>query len=480
MNTTKLFDDIIFSAITNTDGYKPSHWLQYPPGTEYVEAYIESRGGKFAYTEFYGLQMFLKEYLSKPITQGQIDFAEKLFKVYGAPFNKEGWQYILDAHGGYLPIEIRAVKEGSIIPLSNILVKIINTDPKCFWLPSYVETALLRAVWYPMNVATLSRYIKETIRNHLEATADNTDGINFMLNDFGARGVSSFESAGIGGSAHAINFAGSDTITGGLYAMKYYNLTLEEFPIRTVPAAEHSSITSWQKNRETEAYQNMLNQFGGKYPIIAVVSDSYDIFHAVRDIWGEELKEQVIQCGSMVVIRPDSGDPVDVVTKLALILDSKFGHTINSKGYRVLKNVRIIQGDGIDETMIDNILYGLRGYGFSASNVVFGMGGKLLQGHDRDTQKMAQKTCAIRINGVWYDVYKDPITDQVKKSKRGRLSLYRDKTNGNIFTALDGHDPTLERLLILVFHNGKLLVDYKFTDIQETAEKNAKNINWVS
>ena len=460
----------IINLVLNTDSYKASHYLQYPPGTENVFSYIESRGGEYDRTVFFGLQIFLKEYLSKPITQEMIDEAEIFWKAHGEPFNKEGWQYILEEHDGYLPVRIRAVPEGTVVPTSNVLATIEATDPKCYWLPSYIETATLRGVWYGTTVATNSWSIKQVIRQALSETGD-VAGLNFKLHDFGARGVSSFESAGIGGAAHLVNFMGTDTVTGALYAMKYYNET--QVPGFSIPAAEHSSITSWGKNHEVDAYRNMLTQFAKPGALVAVVSDSYDIFNAVENIWGKELRDEVINSGAIVVIRPDSGDPATVVSKAALLLDATFGSTVNAKGYKVLNHVRIIQGDGINEQSIVEILSTLRGYGFSADNVAFGMGGALLQHVHRDTCKFAYKASAALVNGKWVDVFKDPVTDSGKRSKKGRLMLYRDKETGELFTGVEGHgaEQKYEPMLQTVFENGKLLNETTFTEVRERANQ---------
>ena len=155
------------NIILNTDSYKVSMWKQYPAGTEYVYSYIESRGGKYDRTEFLGVQALAKE-LRVPITQADIDLADRLWTAHGEPFNREGWQYILDVHGGKLPIRIRAAKEGLVIPTKNVLCTIENTDPKCFWLTTWVETAALRAIWYPTTVGTTSWHIKQEILAYLE------------------------------------------------------------------------------------------------------------------------------------------------------------------------------------------------------------------------------------------------------------------------------------------------------------------------
>lgn len=246
------------SVILNTDSYKCSQWNQYPPGTTGVYSYIEARSGKWTETLFFGLQMFVKEYLTKPITIEDIDEAEDIITAHGEPFNRQGWEYIVNKHGGYLPVLIKAVPEGTLVPIRNVLLTIENTDPECYWLTSYLETALLRAIWYPTTVATNSYESKKIILKSLEKTGDPSL-INFKLHDFGARGVSSKESAGIGGLAHLINFMGTDTIEALIYGRKYYNMPMSGF---SIPAMEHSTVTSWGKENEVDAYRNMLRNYG--------------------------------------------------------------------------------------------------------------------------------------------------------------------------------------------------------------------------
>jgi nicotinamide phosphoribosyltransferase len=230
------------SIITDTDSYKVSMWKQYPAGTEYVYSYIESRGGRYTETEFLGVQA-LAQYLATPITQEQIDYADKIWTMHGEPFNREGWQYILDTYQGRLPIRVRAAKEGCIIPTKNVLCTIENTDPKCFWLTTWVETCALRAIWYPTTVGTMSWHIKQLIAEYLEKSGDPST-IAFKLHDFGARGVSSNESAGIGGAAHLVNFMGTDTISAVLYVMEVYGGDVCGF---SIPASEHSVSCSYGK-----------------------------------------------------------------------------------------------------------------------------------------------------------------------------------------------------------------------------------------
>ena len=451
------------NLILNTDSYKASHFLQYPAGADVVSSYIEARGGQFKQSLFFGLQAFLKETLSKPVTLADIDEAETLFAAHGVPFYRLGWEQIVQRHGGFLPIEIEALPEGMIVPTGTALVQVRNTDPQAYWLTSYLETALLRAIWYPTTVATLSWQVKQTIRQSLEATCENPDAeLPFKLHDFGARGVSSHESAALGGMAHLVNFMGTDTVVALLAARKYYGADMAGF---SIPAAEHSTITAWGRDGGADAYANMLKQFAKPGKLLAVVSDSYDIHHAVSEIWGKQLRAQVESSGATVVIRPDSGVPEDIVPEVLERLYAEFGGRVNSKGYKVLSDcVRVIQGDGVDVDSIGVILQRIQQAGFSTENVAFGMGGGLLQKVNRDTLSFAMKASAIQINGAWRDVYKQPVTDSGKHSKRGRLAVIRDA--GKLTTIREDALSWESNLLRPVFRNGELLVDDCFDAIR--------------
>lgn len=492
----------------NTDAYKTSHFLQYPAGTTHVSSYIESRGGVYQNVMSFGLQAFIKEYLTTPITMRDIDFAESIIRDdMNLPFNRAGWEYIINKHGGYLPVEIETVDEGTVLPNQHVTVQIVNTDPNCAWLTSYLETALLRATWYPNTVATKSWAVKQTVTQYMQETSDNLFGLAFKLNDFGARGASSNETAALGGMAHLVNFAGSDTLMGIVAAKTYYRYRPEK---QGVPAAEHSTITSWGRENEAAAYLNMIKQFSGQGKIVAVVSDSYDLYNAIQNIWGDQLREQVVNNGGLIVIRPDSGNPVDVVCKSLDILAERFGVTANTKGYKVLPPyIRLIQGDGVSPDSIAAILEAMKQKGYSADNVVFGMGGELLQRMDRDTQKYAMKASAIRIEdeipvtsdfnasaiktpqgwhdyhthdsafdtaGTWRDVYKSPATDPGKVSKRGILALTFDENAGYI-TCRRNELKGRPNLLKTAFRNGDLLRDVNFEQVRKTAVETTAILN---
>jgi nicotinamide phosphoribosyltransferase len=460
------------NRIIDTDSYKASHWLQYPPKTTLVHSYLESRGTDrdWEKTVFFGLQYILKRYFLEKFTLEMVEEANDTITAHGLPFNYEGWKNVIKKHNGKMPFRVRAVPEGSVVPLKNALMTVENTDPEFYWLTSWFETQLMR-IWYPVTVATQSYYIKQNFYKVLQETADDPDAeIDFKVHDFGARGVSSKETAAIGGAAHLVNFLGTDTLASLILHRDFYHAEMAGF---SIPAAEHSTMTAWGRENEILAYRNMLQNFAKPGAILAVVSDSWNIYEACEKIWGEQLRQEVIDSEATVVIRPDSGDPEEVVSRITHILAEKFGTTTNTKGYRVLKNVRVIQGDGVNEQSIGEILLRLKNEGFSASNIAFGIGGSLLQKVNRDTLKFAYKTSAIVVNGELRDVYKQPITDAGKNSKKGRLDLVRDEA-GNYQTVRLPDVETRkakDSQLRTVYENGELLVDDNLEEIRVRAIK---------
>lgn len=465
------------NLILLADAYKYSHHKLYIPGTQFIYSYLESRGGKFDETVFYGLQYFLKEYLSGVVfTKEKLDEAETLLtEVFGRKdvFDRSRFEYIIDKYGGKLPVRIKAVAEGTVVPVRNVLMTIENTDPECFWLTNFLETLLMQ-VWYPCTVASVSREIKKVVKKYYDETASAAAfaGIDFVLNDFGFRGASSVESAGIGGSAHLVNFAGSDTIPGSVFAKKYYDAPAA--PGLSIPATEHSVVTLLGEEGELEIFKHILDS----YPTgtIACVSDSYNIFRACEEYWGTALKEQILKRDGTLVIRPDSGDPVQTLLRIFTILMDKFGYTTNEKGYKVLPpQVRVIQGDGISYSSIPGIFEALKQAGISAENLVLGMGGALLQRVNRDTQEFALKCAYAVVNGESINVQKMPVEldatghlrTSFKKSKAGKLRLIKD--NNNFKTVTEGEAPASADLLHTVFENGAVTLSYTFDEVRKTA-----------
>jgi nicotinamide phosphoribosyltransferase len=467
-------DDVFNNIVILTDSYKVTHHLQYPPGTEKVYSYFECRGGKFPEVCFFGLQYYIKKYLTGPVvTMDKIDAAEEYFKIHFSHpkwgyndklFNRQAWEYIATHHAGYLPIRIKSVPEGTVLPYKNVLFTMENTDPKCFWLTNYLETLLVQT-WYPTTVCTQSREMKKIITKYLKQTGCQKvidDGLHmFKLHDFGFRGVSSVESAATGGGAHLVNFMGTDTMAALVMLKEFYGEACAGF---SIPASEHSTMTSWGKEGEVEAMRNMLTQ----YPkgLVACVSDSYDIFKACTDYWGTELKATIEKRDGVLVVRPDSGELPGIVLQVLEKLESKFGSSQTETGHKLLPPcIRVIQGDGVDIESLEMVLEAMHKDKWAADNLAFGSGGALLQKMHRDTQKCAFKCSYALIKGKDVDVVKDPITDPGKKSKKGRLTL--ELRDGQWTTVTEGKGDPKEDQLVEVFKDGRLLVDDTLATIRQ-------------
>jgi nicotinamide phosphoribosyltransferase len=452
----------MLSPLLLVDSYKVSHYRQYPPGTERVYSYFESRGGRFAEAVFFGLQYYLRSYLSGAVVAAaDIEAADQLYRQHFNQqlFNRSGWQHVLSAHGGRLPVRIRAVPEGMVVPTHNVLMTIENTDPACYWLTNWLESLLVQ-VWYGTTVATQSREMKRVLDRYLVATGTPGQAA-WKLHDFGLRGSTSVESASVGGAAHLISFRGTDNMPAVVLARDYYDCPMAGY---SIPAAEHSTITAWGQAHEVDAMRNMLEQFPSG--TVAVVSDSFDIYRACSEYWGRELRELVLARDGTLVVRPDSGDPPQVVVRVLELLGEAFGTQQNAKGYRLLdRHVRVIQGDGIDYAMLGTILEAATAAGWSADNISFGSGGGLLQKLNRDTLKFAFKCSNVTVDGRDRDVFKRPVTDPGKQSKLGRLKLVRQ--NGQLATVAESAPG--EDLLQVVFENGEIVRGTNFEEIRRRA-----------
>ncbi len=465
------------NIVLKTDSYKLNHWNQYPHGTEYVYSYFESRSGaKWDTTVFFGLQYLIKKnLLGAVVTREMIEEAAALSKVHfggDGYFNRAGWEFILNRCGGKLPVRIKAIPEGTPVGVSNVLMTVENTAPECFWLTNALESLLTHA-WYPSTVATLSRETKKIFKSFLEKTANDHSGLDFMLHDFGYRGASSDESAEIGGAAHLLNFMGTDTVPAIKLLADYYRAEKGFDGIAySVAATEHSIMTSRGKEGEEQVVSDLIDAYPNG--ILSVVSDSYDIYNFVDTIVGKKFKERILKRGdgARFVVRPDSvtDDHKTPEAEMVWILNSlwsNFGGTTNAKGFKVLNSkIRTLWGDGIDKEGIEKILVAAAVAGFSAENLVFGMGGGLLQKVHRDIQRFAFKSSAQCCKGVWHDIYKSP-KDASKASKKGKLKLGR-RADGTFFT-VPMSDASVECQLVKVFENGELLVDYTLEQIRKNA-----------
>lgn len=406
-----------------TDSYKVSHWKQFPEGTTFSSYYVESRGGKYDTMMVAGIK-YLKKVLSQPITKEDVEEAKEFYDMHFGKdiFNYDGFMSIVKEWDGNIAsvLTIAAIEEGKVVPVKTPIA-VIEAGAGYEWLVGYFETLILRTLWYASTVATESFEAKKIIYKHMQETSDLTgDDFEFTLNtrlhDFGARGVSSGESAGIGGLSHLYNFIGSDTVEAIQLARELFD---EDMAGISIPAREHSTTTSWEN--EDDAFENSIENFGDG--VYACVMDSYDYEDALERI-GTKFKDKIIAKGGLFVARPDSGNPVDVVMQALESLGKNFGFDYNSKGFKVLHpSVRVIQGDGVDTQEIARILSYMKTRGWAAENVAFGMGGGLLQHMDRDTLKFAMKCSYIEVDHVGRDVFKAPKTDPSKASKKGRLDV---------------------------------------------------------
>lgn len=454
------------------DSYKVSHWMQFPVGMEQSFYYVSSRGGEYDEIMMAGVH-YLTKILERGVTLEDVEEAKEFYGMHfgSEVFHYEGWKAIVEKYNGKLPIHVRAIPEGVIVPVKNALLTIETDDTfLCGWLAGYLETLILRAIWYQTTVATISFESKKAIKRAMSETstlptAERIAVQNFRLHDFGARGVSSGESASLGGLAHLYNFMGSDTVEAIWLARKLFGEDMAGF---SIPAREHSTTTCYLREGEYDAFMNSVEKFGGG--LFAVVIDSYSTKAALEWLTtNQEFLDKLTEKGGTCVLRPDSGNPVDMVALCLETVWKNLEGTVNDKGYKVLDNrFRVIQGDGVDDLAIKRIIeWAIYGKRFSMENLAFGMGGGLLQQSDRDTQRFAMKCSAMQVNGVWRDVYKSPETDPSKRSKAGRLDCVQ-YANGEIETVVLGSAPYAHGTIMkTVFKNGERMNLQTLSEIRE-------------
>jgi len=432
----------VFSGIpiaVLTDSYKAGHFKMYPDAEKMV-AYGEFRkgfqvqNGKHDQDDtrliFYGIRYIVETFLCKKWTQQEVDNADKFYSTHMAPFYteypfpKELFTKFITENEGYFPVKLEALKEGSVVH-ARVPVYQITAEKEYSHLCTFFET-LLTMVWYPSCVATLSRRCKDVIEKGFEATVDEDNFflLNSRLHDFGFRGCTSTEQSVLGGCAHLLNFDGTDTMSAAYYAQFMLN---NGKPVgQSIPATEHSVMTSWKT--ETEAVKNMITHFGDG--LFACVMDSYDYSEALTSVLPEAKKtlDEQNKTNGFMVIRPDSGDPVEAVLEGLQKAEVAFGVELNKKGYKVLKNCSVIQGDGINIHMLSDIIDAVIKAGYSVQSVAFGMGGGLLQKVNRDTMSFATKLSHIHIKGqdAGRDIMKAPKTDLGKFSLPGILQVRRE------------------------------------------------------
>lgn len=460
-----------------TDSYKYSHPELFPPDTTYCEYYIEPRGGKFTTVVNTGAQYYLMEYFSRTLTMEDVDMTELFTKAHGVPFDRAMWEKVVTKYNGKIPLKIRGLREGTVVPVRVPLYVLSSTDPDFIPTVGFVETLFLK-IWYPITVATTSFTIRQIMKEYLKMNSENWEThLEYMLHDFGDRGTSSEESAAIGGFAHVCIFKGSDTFKANLMAYIYYQHNIHEGKIasHSVVASEHSTITSWQRENEFKAYQNMIDKYAGKVAIISCVIDSYNHRECIK--WWASKKELLKSKGTKIVLRPDSGVPEEMVRECILLMAEEFGYSLNSRGYKVFDNAGLLQGDGISSPeVIRTILKVLHSEEFAATNIVLGMGGGLLQMCNRDTSQFAMKMCGITSSGQNFEVYKDPFGFSAKKSKKGFLDVTRGIKGEYVVHESKNPHEMMGSELVLLYKNGELFNETSLDEIRARIREHEGNL----
>lgn len=484
------FKERPYNPILDADSYKVTHWLQIPEGATEMLLYIECRGGQYSHMVAAGFTYQIHKYLYTRITQDMIDEAHEILHMHFGTdkyFNREGWQYIVDHYDGRIPVTIKALKEGEVIPVKNAYMTVHCTDPKVFWIAGYIETMLVRS-WAPITTATKSFFCKKVILKAALISSSQPvmgmfnsyyetgvpSGNLYKLHDFGGRGGSSYETVSLCGAAHLINQLGTDTLSAISLVRDYYS---EKCAGHSIAASEHSTMCIFGPKGEFYQFNRMIDQFGGQ-PMFACVSDGFNIYRAIREGWGGVLAKRVREMNAILVVRPDSGDPIEVPIECIKLLDEAFGHVVNGKGFKILNHVRIIQGDGIGERELELLVDRVLEEEYSIDNIAFGMGGGLIQKQNRDTMKIACKNVFMVINGEQFNIRKDPITDPGKKSKCGRLTTIIGP-NGvetrDMLTDEEWEDPSTmgEELLHVAYDHGYMPETYyrDFKEIRLATEK---------
>jgi nicotinamide phosphoribosyltransferase len=472
------------NPLVGVDVYKMGHMEQYVPGCNKVFSYLLARSDKhFSETVFFGLQYYLKQYLSRRLEPWMADeFLEHRANILGI---ENSYDIIDKVHDlcklGYFPLEIKAVPEGTVMSPRNVLMTITNTHPDFYWVVGFIESLILK-VWYSITVASCSFAYRNVVNTAFEKTVTSDMDMlrQFTVHDFGYRGDTSEEGAGLSGVAHLLSFTGSDTVPALPFARKFYGARPDTFVMASVPASEHSVMCSFGTEDELAAFRNMLNLYPTGF--VSIVSDTYDVYHVLTE-FAEQLKSEILARDGKTVFRPDSGNPEYIICgdpearvgsnewKGAIrLLDEAFGSTVNEKGFKVLNpKVGLIYGDGMYLERYQRTLDRLEEMGYAACNLVIGVGG-ILRNHSRDTLGFALKATYVEVDGVPRDIVKNPVTDSKKKSHKGLVALTRNKEGR--YETIDGCTKEEEgaSLLQAVFRDGQLLVSQSLEEIRVLVE----------
>jgi nicotinamide phosphoribosyltransferase len=475
------------------DGYKLGHKDQYPRSTSRVYSNWTARSSRVEGQDGvinFGLQWFLKYYLDE-VFFGDffIDDIETIKERYARRVNnylgpnKVGTKHIEELWQlGYLPLEFRALPEGTLVPLKVPLFTVENTLPEFFWLTNYIETLLSNALWQPITSATTALRYRKVLESAALATGTALEFVDWQGHDFSFRGMPGLEAAALSGAAHLIFFNGTDTIPAIDLIEDYYGGLVGG----SVNATEHSVMCAGEEDGELLTIKRLITEV---YPegIISIVSDTWDFWN-VLTFFLPVLKDVILARDGKVVIRPDSGDPVKIICgdpdapegsperKGAVqLLWDVFGGTMTSTNHRLLdSHIGLIYGDSITEARATEITSRLAANGFASGNVVFGIGSFTYQYVTRDTYGQAMKATWVEVNGEARAIFKKPRTDNgMKTSAKGRLAVLRDAVSGQL-ALINEANPSQEAASLLqpVWSNGYFLRKQTFEEIRKIARAN--------
>jgi nicotinamide phosphoribosyltransferase len=441
-----------------TDGYKTGHHQQYPAGTTLVYSNFTPRSNKYApkgcdQLVSFGQQMvmkqiheaFDKDFFSKPKDEVCGEMKNELSMYLNTDYDVSHFEALHDL--GYLPIAVKSIEEGALIPMRVPVLTIYNTHPDFYWITNYLETVISNLLWKPMTSATISHAYRKLFTSWQEKTdAEKGWFVDWQAHDFSMRGMDSIDATISSGLGHLTSFSGSDSLPAIFGARKFYNET--GFVSGSVNATEHSVMCAGSKDDEIGTFRRLLET----YPtgILSVVSDTWDLWKVCTEHL-VTLKEEILAREGKLVIRPDSGDPVDIICGTLTTYDSStgedyhksyrvrekgviellwdvFGGEINEQGYKVLDpHIGAIYGDSITLDRAEQIFTRLEAKGFASTNIVLGVGSFTYQYNTRDTFGFAMKATYVEVDGVGREIFKDPITDDgVKKSAKGLMKVVKE------------------------------------------------------
>ncbi len=473
-----------------TDGYKVDHRRQYPEGTSLVYSNWTPRKSRLEGVDevvFFGLQYFIKKYIledfethffNQPKERVVAQYARRINNYLGE--NQVGTKHIEDLHDlGYIPMVIKALPEGASVPIRVPMFTMYNTLPEFFWLTNYFETLLSSVIWMPCTSATIAKQYRKILDKFATETSSTPEFVDWQGHDFSMRGMAGIEAAVSSSSGHLLSFTGTDTIPAIDFLETYYNANSDnELMGGSVAATEHSVMCMGTTEGELETFKRLICEV---YPkgIVSIVSDTWDLWKVLTEFL-PKLKNEIITREGKVVIRPDSGDPVDIIcgnpngkTKnerkgvIELLWDT-FGGTVNTKGFKeLIPQIGAIYGDSITINRATQICERLKAKGFASTNIVLGIGSYTYQYNTRDTFGFAMKATYGEVNGVGREIFKDPITDDgTKKSAKGLMKIELENGRYKLIDQVDWkteHEGELKE----VFRDGKLLIDQTLAEIRK-------------